>query len=422
MNLMIRRLRPWFLNPRSAMADGTSRFMSVLSVLIFVKIVYISLISLAVAFWSDYDQIKARNINARWFQSAPGPWPTEESNSFTRHFGTWDAEHYLFLSHFGYLQGVKSCAFYPLWPLAIRATSLLTGGVRWCAGMILANVFSAIAWAMFYHLTMNRYGKSVAFWAVVLLITFPGSLFYQFIYSESLFFLLVMLLWYGLEKEEFGLVRVAAFLLPLTRAVGFFVFIPLAWSWIQNQPWAVRRRGTESARSGTEIDSSQSRIPRDLILAPFFGLGTYFSLMWIWTGNLFEGFEAQGNWGVHSIGHLWNFPFFLVHLFQPTTWHDFAGSFLDRTVFLLLAASLPLIWKLGIDFFLWTYVLGILPAMSGTLTSFTRFASCVFPLFIALAIYLSSRKRSAPLVAFIALNLAIHMVLVWRFVNFRWAG
>src|ERR1041385_3845528 len=50
---------------------------------------------------------------------------TDDHLTFTSHFGTWDAEHYLFLTEYGYQHGSAACAFYPLWPYAIRWFSYL---------------------------------------------------------------------------------------------------------------------------------------------------------------------------------------------------------------------------------------------------------------------------------------------------------
>ena len=144
--------------------------------------------------------------------------------------------------------------------------------------------------------------------------------------------------------------------------------------------------------------------------------------MWVWTGNSFEGMEAQRFWGVHSISNLWNLPKFIIGFFEPTTWHGFRGSLLDRCTFMLLVYCFPLIWQLGKDMVMWTYILGILPAMSGTFTSFTRFASSVFPMFIALAVVFVGMKRKWPLVIILVLSAVLHGILLWRFVNFRWAG
>src|SRR5438552_3074900 len=104
------------------------------------------------------------------------------------------------------------------------------------AGTVLANVFSLAAWIMFYQVVAGRFGKTVALWALVLLVVFPGSLFFQFIYSEPLFFLLVMALWLGLERERYDWACTAACLLPLSRPVGIFCVLPIAWHLLNKKP------------------------------------------------------------------------------------------------------------------------------------------------------------------------------------------
>jgi hypothetical protein len=57
-----------------------------------------------------------------------------------------------------------------------------------------------------------------------------------------------------------------------------------------------------------------------------------------------------------------------------------------------LEDCLPVLRRLDRGLIIWMYVLGILPAMSGTVSSFTRYASCAFPIFIALGVGLSEAK------------------------------
>src|SRR5882672_4577182 len=125
-----------------------------------------------------------------------------------------------------------------------------------------------------------------------------------------------------------------------------------------------------------------------LLIAPLAGWAAYFLLMRHWTGNAFEGFVAQRQWGVHSVWNLLNALKLVQGFFTPTTWHEFEGSLLDRCAFLLVLCTLPIIWRLDKKLLAWAYILAILPAMSGTFTSFTRFASCVFPIFIAFGVFL----------------------------------
>jgi hypothetical protein len=159
-----------------------------------------------------------------------------------------------------------------------------------------------------------------------------------------------------------------------------------------------------------------------LLAAPPLGWAAYLALMGHWTGNPFEGMEAQKYWGAHAISNLWNVPKFVLGFFEPTHWHAFKGSVLDRCLFLGLLYSLPLIGRQGKDLLVWTCVLGILPAMSGTFVSFTRFESTVFPLFLALAAFTVSRKTRGLFPCLVGALAILHLVLLWRFVNYRWAG
>src|SRR6185369_16249044 len=392
--------------------------------LLLTKAIYLTLVYAAISMWPSMDETYRSTIH----------WPRESEPVLGSHFATWDGSHYLYLSEIGYSKGAPACAFYPLWPLTIRWFSVFTGGSHLIAGILLANVFSLVAWMIFYHVVSERFGEPVALWSLVLLIAFPGSLFYQFIYTEPIFFLLVMLLWFGLEKERYDVAWIAACLLPLCRPSGIFCLLPIAWHLLTKRPlpwfrriqgWWFRRRGKASpgqALANSSVKAQNAVHSYSLLLAPLLGWAAYFELMESWTGNPFEGFQAQRYWGIHSITNLINVPKFLLGLFTPTEIHAYTGSMLDRFIFIVLLYTLPLIWRLGKDLLVWTYLLAIVPAMSGTFTSFTRYESPAFPMFIALAVFFVGRKRRWPLIAFLILSAVLHGILVWRFVNFRWAG
>jgi hypothetical protein len=288
-------------------------------------------------------------------------------------------------------------------------------------------------------------------------------------------------------------VWVAGLLLPMTRAIGVFAVLPIAWyaaresglwervgDWGRSK-WGRRNEeveteriaggngnkegGEDAAGSGPAVgpgcDAAGMAAPTQrrptgpaeggavrrgfpwvLLAAPLVGWGLYLALMWLWTGNPFEGFVAQRHWGVHFISNLWNVPNFVWVFFQPTQWHEFRGSLLDRAVFVVLLYTVPVLWRLDKGLLVWTYWLGVLPAMSGTFTSYTRFASCAFPVFLALAAYFNAGRlrevgespavlahatqpsawRRAGQWGLFAGFVVLHVVLVWRHVNFNWAG
>lgn len=306
---------------------------------------------------------------------------------------------------------------------------------------------------LFHRLVTRRWGEAVADCTLVFLLAFPGALFFQFIYTESLFLLLVLGLWWALEERRYAWAWCVASLLPLTRGVGVFAVLVIAWDvltpvrrWLAGA-WLAGKQTPENP-AVVPVSESVSQLMCDappvrkpamrhtaksalracitgpvwLLAAPLLGWGVYLTLMVWWTGNPFEGFEAQPYWGVHAISNLWNVPKFIMGLFSPSEWHEFRGSLLDRCMFILLLYMLPVLWRLDKGLLVWTYWLGVLPAMSGTFTSFTRFASCAFPLFIALGVALAPQERRWLRYGLLGMFGVVHVVLLWRFVNFRWAG
>ncbi len=322
------------------------------------------------------------------------------------------------------MAGTSSCAFYPLWPLWVRWLAPLAGGDLLLSGLLWSNAFSSLGFALFYRVVAVRHGHQTGILSLAFLLAFPGSLFFQFIYSESLFFLLVMVLWWGLLHDDWRCIALSAFLLPLTRSVGLMAVLPILWHQLAHRPlWAWM--------SALALPKTQPR-PEPCwshawcywpALMPMLGFSTYLGLMWLWTGNPLEGLQAQRFWGnVHSVSNALNPVKTLAALFDPTTVHEFTGSVVDRTCFILMLYCLPLCLRLDRSFAVWIYMLGVFPAMSGTFTSFTRYASTVFPMFVALGVLLAAREHARWRNVLLAVFLAGHLILLWRFVNWRWAG
>ncbi len=385
------------------------------------------MICVALFLAADFDVERASSIRRNWFGPPGG---NESRGELERHFATWDAEHYLFLSEFGYRKGFPSCAFYPLWPKLIQFGAWLTGAGHLIVGLALATACSLLGWSLFYSVVKQRLGRNAALWSTLFLVTFPGSVFFNFVYSESLFLLLMVVLWRGVETRRYGVACIAAFLLPLARGIGVFAVIPLAWNWLTFLPVALRPGWQWLIRGRAEReDSRDCRIDRAfvhrslLLVAPVLGWFGYLILMWKWTGNPIEGFEAQKYWlHTHSVENLIDLPKFILGYFEVQSFHSLRGSLLDRLGFLLLLLCLPVIWRQGRDLFVWTIMLGLIPALSGTFASFVRFEALVFPLFIALGEMSTREEMTGRRWVCLSVFGLLHATLSWRFLNYYWAG
>ncbi|HEX9124735.1 MAG TPA: mannosyltransferase family protein, partial [Actinomycetota bacterium] len=164
--------------------------------------------------------------------SVPG-WPAHPfpdpgwHNVFTsweRFDGLW----FLRIAADGYRASDGSAAFFPLYPLAIRAVSWLIGGHPFAASLLVSNAAFAGALCVLYTLTAAERSEETARRAVLFLATFPTAFFFFAPYSESLFLLLVLVAFWGARSRRWGVAGVAGMLATLTRNVGVVLALALA--------------------------------------------------------------------------------------------------------------------------------------------------------------------------------------------------
>jgi Gpi18-like mannosyltransferase len=215
----------------------------------------------------------------------------------------------------GYIPEDGICAFYPLYPMLIRIFSVFTGGNYFWTGLILSNLFSLIAFYQFYMLVRERYGGSASRWALAFLLIFPGAIFFQLIYTESLFLMLVVIFFRRLFKNDFFGAGLCAFFLPMTRAIGIFVILPLfLWLW----------------------DNKRSLRDYTVLALPLIGYGFYFCIMAYYTGNPFEGFIAQNHYpNKPSISNIFNLGREIREIINVDRFHGGMTSAVDRFHLLL---------------------------------------------------------------------------------------
>jgi len=376
-------------------------------------------------------------------QGEPYYWPLHTKPSFVSHLATFDGYFYLDISERGYRAGERVCAFYPLWPSLIRGVARLLRADSLVVALALANLLGLLGWSLFYCTVKDRYGSRVASWAVWSLALYPGAIFYHFAYSESLFLLLLMGVWRGIERRSYGLAAASAFLLPLTRPVGVFCVIPVILSCFAKFNLRgihlrfVPSTGSQCAGSNSE-DKSDGHTDETRFCVPFFqqphwgryaclliaipaGWSCYFLIMSIATNNPLEGFAAQRFWGVNSTGNIFDLHKFCVALFHPTAWHAYSGSMLDRLMFIIVALSVAELWRRDKSLIGWVIALALLPALSATFTSFTRYSSVAFPVFVAVAFHLAEARWLARFAVLLTAG-SVHAVLLWRYVHSLWAG
>jgi mannosyltransferase PIG-V len=132
-----------------------------------------------------------------------------------------DALWFLRLATHGYAAGDNSAAFFPLYPMLVRAVAWLPGIGPLGAGLLVANASFAGALVMVHGLTHLEYrDDETARRSVLFLAIFPTAFFFMAPYSESTFLLLSLLAFWFARRDRWALAAVCGALAALTRSIG----------------------------------------------------------------------------------------------------------------------------------------------------------------------------------------------------------
>ncbi|MEX2457398.1 MAG: mannosyltransferase family protein [Actinomycetota bacterium] len=220
-------------------AEGTSRedirrgLRYVLTVFLIARVGITVLAVVSVALLPAFAKDQVRGI--------PGPvpvvgWPAPPlapelgwDNAATS-FERFDALWFLRIATSGY--GVErlddgSAAFFPGYPLAIRAVSPVLGGHPLAAALLISNLSLLAALAILYFLTRTELSEALARRVVVYAVIFPTSFFFFAPYSESQFFLLAITSLWAARRRRWWLAGLAGALAAATRNVGLLLVVPL---------------------------------------------------------------------------------------------------------------------------------------------------------------------------------------------------
>lgn len=194
----------------------------------------------------------------------------------------WDAGHYHDIAVHGY-DNFERHAFFPLYPMLLRACDALPGGVR-VAGPIVTMLVALGVLMLIQRLTEHEFDRPTARRAVFYVVAFPTALFLYAPYNEGLFILFAVGALYAARRGDWWVAGALAALAGGVRTFGVLLLLPLAYEY-----W--RQHGRSPKWSALA-----------LALVPA-GLGAYALYCWITTGDALAFAHAQGHWH-----RAYNFP------------------------------------------------------------------------------------------------------------------
>jgi hypothetical protein len=221
--------------------------------------------------------------------SVPG-WPAPEgeagwSNAVTA-WERWDGLWFLHIASDGYAEDDGSAAFFPVYPLTIRAVDSLPGIGYLAAALIVSNLAFLGALTAVYFLSKLEWGERIARRTTLYLAIFPTAFFFFAPYSESLFLLLAATSLWAARSERWVVAGTTGALAAATRSIGLVLVAALAAE-------AVRQ-----ARAGHRGSESGRRLVWPLAWSLSVGLGTALYLLYweIQAGNWRLPMTSQGGW------------------------------------------------------------------------------------------------------------------------------
>lgn len=275
-----------------------------------------------------------------------------------------DALWYLRAAEQGYGQDLQGYAFYPAFPLFVRAFSFLLGNELY-AGLFVASAVTLAGLILLYMFFEAIAGPRAARAGTVGFALFPTSFFLVAPYAESLLLVLGAGALLAAVKKKSAASFVLGFLAGITRPFGALLFIPLA------------------------VLARSKRLPRWWLSAasPIAGAVVWFTFVGIDSGDPLAALRVQSMWQRELTFFLWT-P--VSALIEAIRWmgNPVGPYFLADLAALAFSVTLVVVmlkrqsWGLGLyAAALLLFVLST-PFPPRPLLSLPRFILALFPLFL----------------------------------------
>ena len=301
---------------------------------------------------------------------------------------------------YGYVKGQQSSvAFFPGYPLAMRAVSQVTGSTA-VAGLVvtgLSGLAVALLWWRWIAIRVRAPARLTVF---LLLLLYPYAWYlYGSDYGDALFLACVLGAFVLVERDHLWLAALVGAVATATRPVGPAVVIGLIAVAVERSG-ALRRDAATDGRRRLAFDRSRLRPGHVGLVLSASGLVAYCAYLWSRFGDpvAFLSVQSAPGWDQGAGPRTWfKLQFFdllfgghafVVRLFPPAI----------ATVFFLV--MVPFVWRrFGWGYGVYTAAVVLIPSMgSGDFQGMARYLLAAFPVFALVGEWLAEsvvRRRAA---------------------------
>ncbi|MDQ4143955.1 MAG: hypothetical protein M3198_09475 [Actinomycetota bacterium] len=340
----------------------------------------------------------------------PAPKPVVGLDNVGSSFERWDALWFLRIAEEGYSEDDGSAAFFPLYPMTVRALSSAIGGHPLAAAIIISNAAFLAALMVVYLLSLLEHDETVAKRTVLYMSVWPTAFFFLAPYSESLFLLLAAGSVLCARRGKWLAAAALGALAAATRSIGVMLAVVLAIEALSQ--WRERQ------------DRDAWSLLRPVAISGLVGVGTlaYLAYWKAFDGDWFAPVGEQANWQ-----RVFSFPLVTIRNGTEAAF-AFIGAngggyaLLDWVVVvvaLIAAGWVALRARPAYGFYAWASLLLPLAFIfeARPFMSVPRFTVVIWPLFWALARFGQRYNAHAAIVACSAVGLGLFTTL---FVNWYW--
>jgi len=305
----------------------------------------------------------------------------------------WDASWYVSVANGGYrwvgaVNVQQNLAFFPAFPLLMRATSLLGSShvpldvrLAW-SGTVLSVAAFLGALMYLYQLFDKEVGEEAIGAGLLFLATYPFALFFSASYTESLYLLGALGSFFHMRRSEIVPAACWALLVGLTRPNGCVLAVPLTIV-------ALGQARGGRARVGLLLVATM----------PIVGMLAYSAYGFSLTGRAFVWADLQRQaWdrtfqgldkAVADVGTA------LAHFGRIRTTDTVRTSeALNGLAAMFGLATIWPVWRrLGLAYAVFVAIGVILPLINGGVMSMGRFSAVFFPSFVWLGLAVPARHR-----------------------------
>jgi hypothetical protein len=329
----------------------------------------------------------------------------------------FDGVHYITIIENGYFGTGLIQAFFPVYPLLVKLLDFIKNPL--ITGMIISLISLMCSIVVFAKLVVRNVAgeiekKRVLVGAMFALLTFPTSYFFLGLYTESLFFLLVLLTFFLMHQKKWLMAGVVAGIASGTRVVGVALFPALLMqAYFDNT--AIRKHALPWRNWLIALISLGGLLFYMLYLQRVFNDPMYF----LHVQNAFGGGRQE------------TFVLFPQVLFRyikilstvnPFTWayYSYLQEFFvtaEVGIVLLVATVKKLVpWS----YLTFSWLAYLIPPLTGTFQSMPRYVLILFPLYLIYARWFA--KGPIPMSALFFLHAILLVVNIVLFFEGKWVA